>query len=123
MPSRAHASTARARRCRSPPACTRRDWLARGDAAAAKRALEGIPASLLKHFGSSQRLLRGYVLYKNGEHDLAVGELEAIARTDPEFTRAHPELYFFLGRAHDGLTHFDKALRSMRVFVEAQTAH
>ncbi len=100
-----------------------RDWLARGDAAAAKRALESIPASLLKHFGSSQRLLRGYVLYKNGEHDLAVGELEAIARTDPEFTRAHPELYFFLGRAHDGLTHFDKALRSMRVYVEAQTAH
>ena len=97
-----------------------RDWLARGDAKAAKAALETIPASLLKHFGSGQRLLRGYVLYRNGDHDQAVGELEAIARTDPEFTRQHPELYFFLGRAHDALTHFDKAVRSIRVYVEAR---
>jgi tetratricopeptide (TPR) repeat protein len=95
-----------------------RDWLSRGDAAAAKAALDSIPASLLKHFGSGMRLLRGYVLYRSGDHDQAVGELEAIARSDPEFTRAHPELYFFLGRAHDALTHFDKAVRSIRAYVE-----
>jgi tetratricopeptide (TPR) repeat protein len=100
-----------------------RDWLARGDPAKAKAALETIPASLLEHFGPSQRLLRGYVLYRNGEHDQVIGELEAIARTDPQFTRAHPELYFFLGRAHDALTHFDKAVRSIRAYVEAQPSH
>jgi hypothetical protein len=68
------------------------------------------------------RLLRGYVLYRSGEHDQVVGELEAIARSDPEFARSHPELYFFLGRAHDALTHFDKAVRSIRAYVEAQPA-
>jgi hypothetical protein len=68
------------------------------------------------------RLLRGYVLYRAGDYDMAVGELEAVARTEPGFTLEHPELYFFLGRSHDALTHFDKAVRSARVYVEAQLA-
>jgi spermidine synthase/MFS family permease/tetratricopeptide (TPR) repeat protein len=95
------------------------DWLARGDAARAKAAMQSIPSSLVRYAGPAMRYLRGYVLYRAGDFDMAVGELEAVARTEPGFTLEHPELYFFLGRSHDALLHFDKAVRSIRVYVEA----
>ena len=95
------------------------DWLARGDAKHAKQALESIPSSLLRQFGSELRLLRAYVLYKAGEHDMAIGEYEAVARRDPDVVVEHPELYFFLARSHDALLHFDKAVRSMRAYLDA----
>jgi len=95
------------------------DWLARGEPARAKQALEAIPSSLLRQFGSELRLLRAYVLYRAGEHDMAIGEFEAVARRDPDVVALHPELYFFLARSHDALQHFDKAVRSMRAYIDA----
>jgi tetratricopeptide (TPR) repeat protein len=95
------------------------DWLARNEPSRAKQALEAIPSSLLRQFGSELRLLRAYVLYRTGEHDMAIGELEAVARRDPDAVARHPELYFFLGRSHDALQHFDKAVRSMRAYIDA----
>jgi hypothetical protein len=65
------------------------------------------------------RFLRAYVLQRTGDHDSAVGELEALARTEPAFVLERPELYYHLGRAHDALLHFDKAVRSARAYVEA----
>ena len=64
--------------------------------------------------------LRAYTLYKAGDYDQAIGDLEGLARGEPAFVLDHPELYFFLARAHDALQHFDKAVRSARVYVEAQ---
>jgi spermidine synthase len=95
------------------------DWLRRGDVQGARRAIEALPSSLLRYSGASMRYLRAYVLYRAGAHELAVGDLEAIAREEPAFLFVHPELHFYLGRAHDGLLHWDKAVRNIRMYVEA----
>jgi predicted membrane-bound spermidine synthase/tetratricopeptide (TPR) repeat protein len=95
-------------------------WLERGEPKRAKEAVEAIPSSLLHHAGAEMQYLRAYTLYRAGDHDLAIGDLEALARGEPAFVLQHPELYFFLGRAHEALQHFDKAVRSARVYVEAQ---
>ncbi len=95
------------------------DWLARGDVARAKATMQAIPSSLVRYAGAGMRMLRAYTLYRTGDFDMAVGELEGIARSEPGFTLDHPQLYFFLGRSHDALLHFDKAVRSIRVYVEA----
>lgn len=85
--------------------------------------LEAMPTPLRMHSGSDLRLLYGYLLYKNlptgsADPDDVVDELEDLLRTDAEFGERHPEIYYFLGRAHDRLTHYDKAVRNMRTFVE-----
>ena len=95
-------------------------WLARGNAAQAKTAIESIPTSLMRHAGPDMRYLRAYTLYRAGDYDEVIGDLEGLARGEPAFVLDHPELYFFLGRAHDALQHFDKAVRSMRVYVELE---
>jgi tetratricopeptide (TPR) repeat protein len=94
------------------------DRLARGQPERARAALEALPSSLVRHAGPQMRYLRAYVLQSCGAHDLAVGELEALARTEPAFVLDRPELYFFLGRSHDALFHFDKAVRAIRAYVE-----
>jgi hypothetical protein len=95
-------------------------WLARGNAAQAKTAIEEIPTSLMRHAGPDMRYLRAYTLYRAGIFDQVIGDLEGLARGEPAFVLDHPELYFFLGRSHDALQHFDKAVRSARVYVEVQ---
>jgi hypothetical protein len=65
--------------------------------------------------------LRAYTLYRAGDFDLAIGDLEGLARSEPAFVLDRPELYFFLARSHGALQHFDKAVRSARVYVEAET--
>jgi hypothetical protein len=95
------------------------DWLGRGQPQRAKAAIDALPASLVRHAGAPMRHLRAYVLQRTGDHDLAVGELEGLARTEPAFVHAHPELYFLLGRSHYALLHFDKAVRAIRAYVEA----
>jgi spermidine synthase/tetratricopeptide (TPR) repeat protein len=94
------------------------DRLARGQPEHARAVLEALPSSLVRHAGPQMRYLRAYVLQRCGAHDLAVGELEALARTEPAFVLDRPELYFFLGRSHDALLHFDKAVRAIRAYVE-----
>jgi len=94
------------------------DRLARGQPQRARAALEALPSSLVRHAGPQMRYLRAYVLQRCAAHDLAVGELEALARTEPAFVLDRPELYFFLGRSHDALFHFDKAVRAIRAYVE-----
>ena len=95
------------------------DWLARGQLQRAKAAIDGLPASLVRHGGPPMRYLRAYVLQRTGDHESAVGELESLARTEPAFVHERPELYFFLGRSHYALLHFDKAVRAVRAYVES----
>lgn len=94
-------------------------WLERDAPARAKAVFASLPSSLVHQAGPELRLLRAYVLQRTGDHDLAMGELEALARTEPELLHEHPELYYFLGRSHDALLHFDKAVRAVRAYVEA----
>jgi predicted membrane-bound spermidine synthase len=98
-----------------------RDALAHGDAKRAKSAVEAIPSSLVRHAGPEMQYLRAYTLYRAGDFDLAIGDLEGLARSEPAFVLDRPELYFFLARSHGALQHFDKAVRSARVYVEAET--
>ncbi len=97
-----------------------RDALAHGDTKRAKTAMEGIPSSLVRHAGPEMQYLRAYALYRAGDFDLAIGDLEGLARSEPGFVSDRPELYFFLARSHEALQHFDKAVRSARVYVNAQ---
>lgn len=97
------------------------DWLARGEVARAKRVLDGMPASLIRQAGPELRYVRAYLLYHTGDHASAVGELEALARTEAGFVQEHPGVYFYLARSHDALQHFDKAVRAGRAYVEAST--
>jgi len=88
-------------------------------------AMEEIPAPLRLHSGPGMRFLYAYLLYRAAEGDpnryrSAIDHLEDLVRSDEEYVRRHPELYYFLGRAHDAEFNFDKALRNMRIFVESE---
>jgi hypothetical protein len=65
-------------------------------------------------------LIEGYLRYKSGDPDGAIDVLEELVRSEEGFALDHPELHFFLARAHDSLLHFDKAVRNMRVYVAAR---
>ena len=90
---------------------------------AALSAMEEIPTPLRLHSGPALRFLYGYLLYKTSDaypsrNREAIEQLEDLIRTDPDYVRSHPELHYFLARAHDADLNFDKALRNMRVYVE-----
>jgi tetratricopeptide (TPR) repeat protein len=78
-----------------------------------------MPSSLVREAGPELRYLRAYVLQRTGDHASAVGELEALARTEPAFTQERHDIYYYLARSHDALQHFDKAVRAARAYVEA----
>jgi tetratricopeptide (TPR) repeat protein len=94
-------------------------YVQRTDLRAAFDEIKRIPGNLLRHSGAELRFLRAYLAYKAGDHSDCVGELESLARTEPHFVLQHPELYFYLGRSHDALQHFDKAVRNLRLYIEA----
>jgi spermidine synthase len=88
-------------------------------------AMEEIPAPLRLHSGAGMRFLYGYLQYKSAEgspsrYRGAIDQLEDLVRSDEEYVRRHPELYYFLARAHDAEFNFDKALRNMRLYVESR---
>ncbi|MEM7604225.1 MAG: fused MFS/spermidine synthase [Myxococcota bacterium] len=96
-----------------------------GDYETAQLAMEAIPAPIRLHSGPSLRLLHAYLLYKTGptypsRFGEAVELLEDLARSEPDYVQRHPELFYFLGRAHDADLHFDKAVRNMRLYVETR---
>jgi spermidine synthase len=102
-----------------------REAVDRGDFAAALQAMENIPAPIRLHSGPSLRYLYGYLLYKGADNDhsqyrAAIEQFEELARSDDEYVAAHPELYYFLARAHDAEFNFDKSLRNMRIYVESR---
>ena len=91
--------------------------------ATALTAMEEIPAPLRLHSGPGMRFLYAYLLYKAAEgspsrYRAAIDQLEDLVRSDEDYVRRHPELYYFLARAHDAEFNFDKALRNMRTYVE-----
>ena len=95
--------------------------------ATALGALEEIPAPLRLHSGPGLRLLYGYLLYKTApsypsRFNEAIVALEELLRTEPDYVGRHPEIFYYLGRAHDAELNFDKALRNMRLYVEARHA-
>ncbi len=93
--------------------------------AAALAAMEEIPAPLRLHSGPGMRFLYGYLLYKGAagvaaQHRAAIDVLEELVREDEDYVAAHPEIYYFLARAHDGELNYAQGLRNMRLFVEAR---
>ena len=95
------------------------DWLGRGDHDRAADVMAALPSSLVKRASPQMRLLRAYLMHKVEENESAARELQALARKEPAFVLEHPEVYYFLARAHDALFHFDKAVRNARVYVDA----
>jgi hypothetical protein len=92
---------------------------------AALTAMEGIPAPLRLHSGPGMRLLYGYLLYKAADGSVAhlrsaAEQFEDLVRTDEDYVLRHPELYYFLARAHDAQGDYAAALRAMRAYVEAR---
>ncbi|MCC7537989.1 MAG: hypothetical protein IT379_17315, partial [Deltaproteobacteria bacterium] len=93
--------------------------------AQALSAMEEIPAPLRLNSGAGMRFLYGYLLYKAAAGDTsairaAIDQLEELLRVDEAYVRDHPEVYYFLARAHDAEANSDQALRYMRRFVEAR---
>lgn len=92
---------------------------------AALAAMETIPTPLRLHSGPSLRLLYAYLLYKTaGTYESryrdCIDAFEDLVRGETEYVTHHPEVFYFLGRAHDAGLNFDKAVRNMRVYVEAR---
>lgn len=92
---------------------------------AALIAMENIPAPLRLHSGPGLRFLYGYLLYKAADgsyaqYRAAIEHLEDLVRTEQDYVLRHPEVYYFLARAHDGEGDYAQALRAMRAYVEAR---
>lgn len=90
---------------------------------AALEAMEEIPAPIRLHSGPSMRFLYGYLLYKGAEGETqqyrnAIEQLEELVRSDIDYVVAHPEIYYFLARAHDAQFDYEPALTNMRLYVE-----
>ena len=97
----------------------------RREYAAAFGAMENIPAPLRLHSGPGMRLLYGYLLYKAADgsyaqYQAAVEQLEGLAREEEDYVIRHPELYYFLARAHDANGDYAAAQRWMRAYIEAR---
>ncbi|HJL19652.1 MAG TPA: hypothetical protein RMH99_28575 [Sandaracinaceae bacterium LLY-WYZ-13_1] len=92
---------------------------------AALIAMENIPAPLRLHSGPAMRFLYGYLLYKAADgsyaqYRAAIEHLEDLVRTEEDYVLRHPEVYYFLARAHDADGDYAQALRAMRAYVEAR---
>ena len=96
-----------------------------GSYGTALAAMEEIPVPLRLHSGPGLRMLYGYLLYKTAgtyqsRYREAIEQFEDLIRSEETYILRHPEIFYFLGRAHDAELNFDKALRNMRIFVEAR---
>jgi len=96
-----------------------------GNHATALAAMEDIPAPLRLHSGPGLRLLYAYLLFKTAHtyqsrYREAIDHLEDLLRSEPDYVTRHPEIFYFLGRAHDAELNFDKGMRNMRIYVEAR---
>ena len=98
-----------------------------GSYGTALAAMEEIPVPLRLHSGPSLRMLYGYLLFKTAStyqsrYREAIEQFEDLVRSEEDYVERHPEIFYFLGRAHDAELNFDKALRNMRIFVESRLA-
>jgi hypothetical protein len=100
-----------------------REELSANRNATALAKLERIPSHARRKLGSAFRLFEAFVLYKAGDKEACIDGLEELLRDDEGLALRYPATHYFLARAHDGLMHFDKAVRNMRVYVLARTAH
>lgn len=102
-----------------------RDDLAAGRGTTASAKLERIPSHVRRRLGSAFGLFEAYVQYEAGDMEACIDGLEQLLRDDEGLALRYPATHYFLARAHDGLMHFDKAVRNMRVYVlaEAVRAH
>ncbi|MFT3922403.1 MAG: hypothetical protein QM778_07715 [Myxococcales bacterium] len=87
---------------------------------------ERLPTLLRTLSGPSFRFLHALVLLRAAGSDRAllkesVLEFEDLIRKDETYARAHPELYYFLARAQERASNYDKSVRNMRAFA-VQTA-
>ena len=84
-----------------------------------------IPDHLWRRGGPQMLLLNGYLRFLNGDPEdstICEGAIEILSqlvREHPAYTAAHPEAHLFLGLCHDNALHFDKAVKNVRIFVEA----
>ncbi|MBZ0117289.1 MAG: hypothetical protein K8H88_09855, partial [Sandaracinaceae bacterium] len=92
---------------------------------AALVAMESIPAPLRLHSGPAMRFLYGFLLYKAADgqysqYHAAVEQLEGLLHGDEDYVVRHPEVYYFLAKAHNEEGNYSDALRAMRAYVEAR---
>jgi hypothetical protein len=99
-----------------------RDDLASSRRSTALAKLERIPSHARRRLGSEFGLFEAYVQYKAGDMEACIDGLEQLLRDDEGLALRYPATHYFLARAHDGLMHFDKAVRNMRVYVLGQAA-
>jgi spermidine synthase len=94
-----------------------REALAAHQVSTALTKLERIPSHARRKLGSEWGLFEAYVQYETGDFEACIDGLEQLLRDDEDLALRYPATHYFLARAHDGLMHFDKGVRNMRVFV------
>lgn len=97
------------------------------DYEAAFEAMQSIPTPVRLHSGNSMRYLYAWLLFKTApiepsRFDEAIDLFESMIMEDPEYVARHIELYYFLAKSHDAMQNYDKGVRNMRIFVEAEIA-
>ena len=100
-----------------------RGAMARGDAQTALGKLEALPEPLQRLSGPELRTLRAQLLYRAAVGDRAtykksVAAFETVIREHEHYTRAHPELYYYLAKALYAASSFDKAVRNMLAYAQ-----
>lgn len=103
-----------------------RESVERGQHRAALEALAGLPTAVRDHSGPGLRLLFGYLLYKTSMEPRAEPRfsdaaelLELLVREEPQWTRAHPEVHYLIGRARFRSGDFARSVVAMGHFVDA----
>ncbi|MEZ4393555.1 MAG: fused MFS/spermidine synthase [Polyangiales bacterium] len=98
----------------------------RGQHRAALEALASLPTAVRDHSGPGLRLLFGYLLYKTSmephiepRFSEAAEMLEVLVREEAQWTRAHPEVHYLIGRARFRSGDFARSVAAMGRFVDA----
>jgi spermidine synthase len=99
-----------------------REDLASSRGVTAQVKLDRIPSHARRKLGSAFGLFEAYVQYAAGDMEACIDGIEQLLRDDEGLALRYPATHYFLARAHDGLMHFDKAVRNMRVYVLAEAA-
>jgi hypothetical protein len=99
--------------------------LADGSVRTALAAFAEIPVSVREHSGPSLRMLYGYLLYQSSSAEGAeprfgecADELEHLATDEPDWAIRHPEVMFYVGRAHYRAGDFGLGVAAMSTYVE-----
>ena len=83
--------------------------------------LEAWPEEVFGHLGKDFALVSGFLHYKAELYADAVEQLKPLAE-DQAYTRKHPSVLYYLGRAHYASVTYGKAVNALERYIDVQRA-